>query len=148
MADRHCVIFNCNVRGLNNVARRKVVKDMVGEYKATIVTLQETKLNLVDNAMISETLGAKFTANFVALPADGTKGGIILAVDEDYYVIANTELGAHSVTTHFQLLIRFLGQLQLFMVRNKTVKRSSSWGNCDGCIRQQLTNGSCWATLT
>lgn len=57
MIDKNCVIFNWNVRGLNNRARRKVVKDMVGEYQATIVSLQETKLSQVDRQVIVETLG-------------------------------------------------------------------------------------------
>jgi exonuclease III len=47
MIDQNCIIFNWNVRGLNNEARRKVVRYMIGEYRATIIALQETKLHLV-----------------------------------------------------------------------------------------------------
>lgn len=36
--------------------------------------------------------------NFVVLPADGIRGGILLAADEMYYKIDLVELGVHSVT--------------------------------------------------
>jgi exonuclease III len=41
-------LFNWNVRGLNNVARRQVVIDLVIENKSTIACLQETKLDYID----------------------------------------------------------------------------------------------------
>jgi exonuclease III len=66
MAEHNCVIFNWKVRGLNNEARRTVVRDMVAENRESIVTLQETKLSMVDRQVILETLGDRFT---VTLPA-------------------------------------------------------------------------------
>ncbi|CAO2206826.1 unnamed protein product [Urochloa humidicola] len=98
MIEQNCTIFNWNVRGLNNTARRKVVRDYVGECRATIVTLQETKLETIDRQIVVETLGARFADNFVSLPALGTRGGILLAVDEAYFRIVNYELGMHTVT--------------------------------------------------
>jgi hypothetical protein len=56
------------VRGLNNQARRKVVRDLVGDTRASIVTLQETKLALVDRDVVLEIMGDRFRENFVALP--------------------------------------------------------------------------------
>jgi exonuclease III len=89
MTEQNCTIFNWNVRGLNNGARRKVVRDMVAEYRATVVTLQETKLQAVDRQVIVESVGERFADNFAYLPAVGTRGGIILAVDKDHYRIAS-----------------------------------------------------------
>jgi exonuclease III len=83
---------------LNNATRRKVVRDMAGEYRETIVALQETKLDHVDSQVVMDTLGVRFVDNFIALPTVGTRGGILLAVDEAYYKIVNTELGVYSVT--------------------------------------------------
>jgi exonuclease III len=37
------VIFNWNVRGLNNPTWRHVVMDLVSEHHSTLVCLQETK---------------------------------------------------------------------------------------------------------
>ena len=53
-AEKKIGILNWNVRGLNNPARRKVVRDLVSETRTTIVTLQETKLDFIDAALVSE----------------------------------------------------------------------------------------------
>ena len=74
MIDQNCVMVNWNVRGLNNPARRKVVRDLVSETKATVVALQETKLEVVDTTIISEVPGQRFEDSFVVLPAAGTRG--------------------------------------------------------------------------
>jgi hypothetical protein len=38
-----------------------------------------TSIQTVTDSLVTETLGGSFLGNFVALPADGTRGGIILA---------------------------------------------------------------------
>jgi hypothetical protein len=63
-----------NVRGLNNLARCHVVCDLVIDNACTIVCLQETKLQVVDNILIGSTLGQQFVDNYAVLPADGTRG--------------------------------------------------------------------------
>lgn len=98
MIEQHTTIFNWNMRGLNNSARRKVVRDMVHEYRATIVTLQETKLQDIDRQAVLETLGERFADNYVFLPAEGTRGGILVAADDTHFRILSSELGAHCVT--------------------------------------------------
>jgi hypothetical protein len=75
-----------------------VVCDAVREYRATIVTLQETKLAFLDRALVGEILGSKFVENFVVLLADQTRGGILLAVDEEHYKITSHEVGVNMVT--------------------------------------------------
>lgn len=97
MIEQHSVIFNWNVRGLNSSARKKAVRDMVGEYRAP-VTLQETKLHVIDRQIVLDTLGERFADNYVYLPALGTRGGILIAVDNTYFKIVSNELGVHSVT--------------------------------------------------
>ena len=57
MSEQKCLLFNWNVRGLNNKARRKVVKDLAQDYRCTIAALQETKMEVIQAADISETLG-------------------------------------------------------------------------------------------
>lgn len=98
MSEQNCILLNWNVRGLNNKARRDVVCNLVRDTRATIVALQETKLAVVNDEVVKETLGNRFCANYVFVPATGTCGGILLAVDEEHYSILNFELGAHSVT--------------------------------------------------
>ena len=100
MHEPKCLILNWNVRGLNNKARRKVVKDLVQDTKCTIVTLQETKLQSINAADISETLGERFSKHFAYLPAQGTRGGVLVAVDDDYYSITHAEHREHTVSVY------------------------------------------------
>jgi exonuclease III len=79
MNDNKCVIFNWNVSGLNGTVRRQVVRDLVADHRATIVCLQETKLQPVDDRIITETLGPHFVGAYAALPANGVRGGVIIA---------------------------------------------------------------------
>lgn len=62
------------------------------------MSLQETKLVVVDAEVVNEILGDSFSSNFVVLPAAGTCGGILLAVDEQHYRITKFEVGMHTVT--------------------------------------------------
>jgi exonuclease III len=94
-----CTVLNWNVRGLNNPARRQVVRDLVADHHGTIVCLQETKLQTVDDAVITTTLGHQFTANCASLSVDGTQGGIILACSQDYFTMSQVHVLQHSTTT-------------------------------------------------
>ena len=98
MLEYNCNILNWNVRGLNNPARWTVARDLVSETKATIVSLQETKLDQVNVALVNETLGPRFLQNFVVLPALGTRGGILLAVHDEHYKIVSADVGVHTIT--------------------------------------------------
>ena len=100
MSEQKCIVLNWNVRGLNNRARRQVVKDMASDTACTIAALQETKLDVVNSVDVTEFLGARFSNQFAFLPAISTRGGVILAVDEDYYAITNFVCHLHSVTVH------------------------------------------------
>ena len=65
---------------------------MVRDSHATIVCLQETKLDAVDDAIISATLGPNFTANYAVLPAIGTRGGMILATSDAYFTLSDIHI--------------------------------------------------------
>lgn len=72
MSAQNVYILNWNVRGLNQQIRRDAVRDMVKSTGATIVALQETKLELVDDNIVRQTLGPQFTKHYSYLPARGT----------------------------------------------------------------------------
>ncbi|RLN00393.1 uncharacterized protein C2845_PM06G25860 [Panicum miliaceum] len=59
--------------------------------RAKVAEGAETKMQIIDDATICESLGPKFRDNYVFLPALGTRGGALLAVNEDYYKILETE---------------------------------------------------------
>jgi len=58
----------------------------------------------VDAPIITEVLGQRFGDNFVILPAAGTRGGIIMAVDNEHYRISRKEVGVHTVTATVQAI--------------------------------------------
>ena len=124
MLEYNCNILNWNVRGLNNPVRRKVVRDLVSETKATIVALQETKLEQVDAALVSEILGTCFVQNFVVLPAIGTRGGILLGTNEEHYKIVSAEVGVHTVTATVQAISGGRCGASLLSMAHKMIKRS------------------------
>lgn len=80
-------ILNWNVRGLNNPARRGVVKKMVEDSRCSIVCLQETKLANFTSGIIAETLGPAFKDSFCFKSASGTRGGILIACNQNFELI-------------------------------------------------------------
>lgn len=76
MSEQKCVLLNWNMRGLNNSARRKVVRDLLGELRSTVVCLEETKLSSVDQLDVKEIMGHGFDKNFAYLLAQQTRGGV------------------------------------------------------------------------
>ncbi|CAM0950375.1 unnamed protein product [Alopecurus aequalis] len=77
-----------NVRGLNDPARRSVVRSVVVRHNVAVVCLQESKLAFVDAEIVSQCCGSLFTG-FASVPAVGTRGGIIVAWREDLVTFSN-----------------------------------------------------------
>lgn len=98
MNENNCIVLNWNVRGLNAVARRQVVREMVQDHRATIVCLQETKLQLVNDNIIRETLGPQFVGAYAALSAEQTRGGVIIACCLDYFILQDIETTTHTIS--------------------------------------------------
>jgi exonuclease III len=77
-----------------------VLKELVTENSCNIVCIQETKLQQVDDMFISSTLGQKFLGQYAALPAEGTREGIILACSQDLYSISQVNIRQFSVSAN------------------------------------------------
>lgn len=69
-----------NVRGLNNQAKKKAVKDFVASVKVNLVFFQETKLDVIDSFVVMQCLGSSFD-EFAYLLVVETRGGILFAWD-------------------------------------------------------------------
>ncbi|KAM0840272.1 hypothetical protein ACQ4PT_059782 [Festuca glaucescens] len=82
-------ILGWNPRGLNDKVRRDAVRDLVKDTRATIVCLQETKLAVVDDAIIGYTLGPCFTAGYATLPSIGTRGGMIISCSDAHFTLSD-----------------------------------------------------------
>jgi exonuclease III len=78
-----------NVRGLNNTAKQEDVKQIISLLKLDLLCLQETKLVSVDSTTIRNCLRSQYENNYAFLPADGTRGGIILAANYSSMSLSN-----------------------------------------------------------
>ena len=91
--------FSClvwNVRGLNDRARRTVVRSLVAAHRPSFVCLQETKISdrVADFAI--EILGTTFQYDFV--PSVGASGGILLAWSSPAWEVSNVWKGHFSLS--------------------------------------------------
>ncbi|KAJ1278621.1 hypothetical protein BS78_04G092900 [Paspalum vaginatum] len=102
MGDQNCAILDWNVRGMNSRARRGAVRDLIRDSKSTIVCLQETMMQQIDCQIVAEVIGPEFQHSFVALPADGTRGGVLLAVQLDHFQIASSVCSTNAITARIQ----------------------------------------------
>jgi exonuclease III len=68
-------ILSWNVHGLNNVAKREEVKQVISLLKPDLLCLQETKLEALTSVIVRNTLGADYDHNILFQPAQGTRGG-------------------------------------------------------------------------
>lgn len=93
-----------NVRGLNSPIRRDAVRDMVTSTNATIVCLQETKLAHLDDVVVASMLGHQFIANYSYLPANGVRGGILIAASERHFRLMSTACTENTITVQLQML--------------------------------------------
>lgn len=84
MDENNVKIFSWNVRGLNCAARREAVRLLLQQSRPQIICLQETKLAEVNFSVAMEFLGAPYCSSFAYLPAEETRGGVLIAWDQDY----------------------------------------------------------------
>jgi exonuclease III len=96
-----------NVRGLNELEKRTKIRGLLREWKADIVCLQETKMEVISREVVHSVWGCVHV-DWVNLGSRGTSGGILLMWDrrvvekiEEYvrqYVVAYV---FRSVTANF-----------------------------------------------
>jgi hypothetical protein len=76
--DQNPEVLSWNPRGLNELAKRDSVREVVDSLHVNIVCLQETKMAVMDRFIVNQCLGPSFDG-FDYLPALGTREGILLA---------------------------------------------------------------------
>lgn len=77
-----CNFLSWNVRGLGNLKRRRLVKELVGQYKPDVVILKETKLARMNNRIVRSLCSVE-NVDWIDLPAIGSVGGIIMFWNKD-----------------------------------------------------------------
>lgn len=86
-----------NVRGLNDRARRNVVRELLLNYLPSVVCIQETKLSTVCNAISNEILGPAF--DYECLPSVGASGGILFAWLRERWTVSNVTTGRFTLSS-------------------------------------------------
>lgn len=89
-----------NVRGLNKRDRRDSVRKVVDDARPSIVCLQETKLALISEWDILGILGQEYRQH-VYLPAQGTRGGILVTWRDGSFSADHWRVQRHSVSVKF-----------------------------------------------
>lgn len=94
-------VFSWNVRWLNARPKRLAVRKAIWVEKPEILTLQETKMGPLNKILMREICGQRFNA-FEELPADGTRGGILLAWNDRRYTKVSSQVNQYSITVQLK----------------------------------------------
>jgi exonuclease III len=73
-------IVSWNVRGMNEIEKRWKIRRLLREWKADIVCLQETKLEVISKEVIRSVWGCLYV-DWLYLGSRGASGGILLMWD-------------------------------------------------------------------
>jgi len=96
-------IISWNVRGLGRAEKRKEVKNLVGEKGPSILCLQETKLEVCDEALCASLWGG--TPHFFSYrPSVGASGGLLILWDASLVEVWSTESIEHAIIIHGQFV--------------------------------------------
>jgi exonuclease III len=90
-------ILYWNVRGLNDPTKRDAVREFVASLRVSVICLQDTRLDVIDNFLIKQCLGPSFDG-YVYLPAVETRGGILLAWNKSIVDIERVSFDSYAVT--------------------------------------------------
>lgn len=94
MSTDHLLVWNA--RGLNSRARRSAVRSLVEQHRASVVCIQESKVNSFSVTMNCEVTGVDF--DYAYLPAEGVAGGAVTSWRRDLWTGSQLSVRRHSVT--------------------------------------------------
>ena len=95
-------ILSWNVRGANDVNKRKVIKAFIKMQRVDVVCLQETKFKEVSSGLI-RSLGVRRFLDWAAIRAEGASGGIVIFWDSRVLQLLDKEEGQFTVSCRFKL---------------------------------------------
>ena len=84
-------IISWNVRG-DDPDERKVIKNFLRRFRADLVCLQETKVQVMNSALV-RSLGVGRRLNWKVLEAEGSAGGILLLWDNSRISLVDSMVG-------------------------------------------------------
>ena len=92
-----------NVRGVNDLDRRKIIRNFIRYQRADMVCLQETKVQEM-NATLARSLGAGRFFDWRAQNAEGIAGGILLFWGKRRMKLVDSEIGLFSISCLFKMV--------------------------------------------
>ncbi|RVX04307.1 Beta-arabinofuranosyltransferase RAY1 [Vitis vinifera] len=95
-------IISWNVRGLGSRNKRRMVKDFLRSENPDVVMIQETKKEICDRRFVGSVWTAR-NKDWVALPASGASGGILIIWDSKNLRREEVVLGSFSISVKFSL---------------------------------------------
>ncbi|KAG6652145.1 hypothetical protein CIPAW_06G163400 [Carya illinoinensis] len=96
-------IVSWNVRGLNESNKRERIKNLLREWRADIVCLQETKLKLVTRKIVRSVWHCPYV-NWVYLASNGASGGILVMWDKRVVVKMEEFVRDYTVACSFEMV--------------------------------------------
>eukprot|EP00261_Vitis_vinifera_P033865 XP_019075108.1 PREDICTED: uncharacterized protein LOC109122518 [Vitis vinifera] len=90
-------ILSWNVRGVNDSAKRKVIKAMIRSQRVDMFCLQETKIQSMTEGLV-RSLGTGRFLNWGTVDAQGTAGGILICWDKRTLELMELEVGCFSIS--------------------------------------------------
>ena len=101
-------ILSWNVRDVNNLDKRKLIKNFLRTHMVDLVCLQETKVQEM-NQVMEHSLGVGRFLNWKALNLEGTVGGIFLLWDKRRISLVGSVVRSFSVSCLFFDVLNDLG---------------------------------------
>ncbi|KAG6637440.1 hypothetical protein CIPAW_11G178800, partial [Carya illinoinensis] len=96
-------IVSWNVRGLNESNKRARIKNLLRDWRADIVCLQETKLKLVNRKIVRSVWHCPYV-DWVYLASNGASGGILVMWDKRVVVKMEEFIGDYTVACSFEMV--------------------------------------------
>ncbi|KAK1288350.1 hypothetical protein QJS10_CPB19g00426 [Acorus calamus] len=94
------VMFGCliwNIRGLNDPAKRRAIKELVAANRVQVCCIQETKMEVVNRQIIRE-LGNGMLDEWVVKEARGAAGGILICWNSLHWKEVDRVVGCFSLS--------------------------------------------------
>jgi exonuclease III len=96
-----CNILSWNVRGLNSLDKRLMVRNLMCQWRVDIVCLQGTKLELIFRRVINSLWDCPFV-DWCYVAANGTVRGIMLMWDKRVVTRLDMEVGEYVAAYTFK----------------------------------------------
>lgn len=97
MSANHLIVWNA--RGLDCRARRSAVRSIVEQQRASIVCIQESKVENFSIPMNYDVTGIDY--DYVCLPASGIAGGAVVSWRRDLWAASQASVRRFSITMLF-----------------------------------------------